>query len=307
MAQPDLTLMSFGDTSRVEDVLGLIEYLTANEASIFNKLGKTSTRDTIHQVQTDTYRTAASAAVAENGDYTMTSRTTPSRVVNIVENIAIPFQVTRTQELVDHHQGTNELTRQTEKALVEWHDAAEYDLIHSTLTSGQSGVAPKMEGILAHISTSDNYTAHNSGTVWSASILKGLMKNNWDVSNGTVSTDVYMSGFLKNLSDDFTNKTGVTNTGANVNQIITVVDVFETGFGKVALHAHRQISLSSDASHRVVGIAPDKCKVAFLENPRIDSGLARSGDYTPRAVVGKLTFECRNKKANWHAYGFDKD
>jgi hypothetical protein len=238
----------------------------------------------------------------------MISRTTPSRVVNIVENIAIPFQVTRTQELIDHYQGTNELTRQTEKALKEWHDAAEYDLLHSTLVSGVSGVAPKMEGILAHISTSSNYTAQNSGTVWSASILKGQMKNNWDVSNGDVATDIYMGSFLKDVTDDFTNKTNVVNQGSvGINQIVTVVDYFETGFGRVAVHKHRIISLSSDASARVLGLRIDKCKIAFLENPRIDTGLARSGDYTPRAVVGKLTFECRNKKASWHAYGYDKD
>jgi len=307
VSQPDATLLTYGDTSRVDDVLGLIEILTAEEASIFNKLQKVGCRDTVHMNQTDTLRTAASAAVAENGDYSMLTRSTPTRTTNLVEVVAIPFRVSRTQQQVEHYQGQNELARQTTKALIEWHDAAEYDLIHGTLTSGQSGVAPKLSGLLEAISRSTNYTAQSSGTVWSASILKGLMKANWDESNGDVATDLYMGSFLKDKTDDFANKTNIVSNGANVNQIISVVDVFESGFGKLAVHAHRRISLSSDASARVLGIRPDKLAIAQLQAPTIQTDLARSGDYDERAVIGKFTLEVRNRTSNFHAYGFDKD
>jgi len=46
---------SYGDASRKEDVMGLIEYLTAKESSIFNMLPKSSASDTIHSTLTDTY------------------------------------------------------------------------------------------------------------------------------------------------------------------------------------------------------------------------------------------------------------
>ena len=88
----DNILRTYGDVSRKEDVLGLIEILTAQETSIFNTLGKTKAIDTIHNTLTDTLDTAASLAVAEAGDYTAKTLTTPSRVLNIVEMVAYPFK-----------------------------------------------------------------------------------------------------------------------------------------------------------------------------------------------------------------------
>jgi hypothetical protein len=300
-------LQSYSDAARKEDVLGLIEILTATETSIFNTLGKTNASDMVHINLTDTLATAASNAVAEEADYTNKTLTTPSRVANLVQIIAYPFSVSRTQQEIDHYHGENELARQTAKALKDWHNSAEYDLIHSTLVSAVSGTAPKMNGILNAISQSTNYTAHNSGTVWSASILKGLMKTCWDNSNGDVATDLYMGSFLKDKTDDFTNKTNITYSSGNEKEVVMAVDVFETGFGRVRVHAHRYVSLGSDATARVLAIRPEKLKVAFLRRPYIDTDLARSGDYDARAVVGKLTLEVRNKVSNWHSTGFDKD
>ena len=267
-------------------------------------LPKSSAKDTIHSVLTDTYRTAASAAVAEDTDYTSVTRTSPSRVTNVIQNIAIPFQVTRTQQLVDHYHGENELARQTAKAMVDWHNAVEYDLVHSTLTSGQSGATPKLSGILEGISTSSNYTAHNSGTAWSASVLKGLQATCWDSCNGAVATDLFMGKVMKDKTDDFTNKSTNVVTGTNIKEVVLAVDVFETGFGKLRVHAHRYVQLSTDATSRVLAMNPDKLGIAFLERPRIDTGLARSGDYDMRAVVGKLTVEYKNKNTGYHSTGF---
>jgi hypothetical protein len=107
------------DASAVEDVLGLIEILTATENSIFNKLGKTTARDMVHHTLTDTRRTASlgGLAVAEVADYTLSANTTPTRVTNHVQIFSLPFGVSRTQQQIEHYHGENELARQTAKAL----------------------------------------------------------------------------------------------------------------------------------------------------------------------------------------------
>ena len=111
-------LLTYGDESRKEDVvLGLIELLTAKEDYFLNNLGSSVATDTVHSTMTDSLRTAASAAVVEEGDYTMLARTTPSRVTNFVEIIAIPFQVSKTQLQLQKWTGKDELARQTTKAL----------------------------------------------------------------------------------------------------------------------------------------------------------------------------------------------
>lgn len=174
------------------------------------------------------------------------------------------------------------------------------------MVSGVSGTAPKMKGLIQAISKSTNTTAQTSGTAWSTSIMKGLMKDNWDNSNGDVATDMYMGSYLKDVTDGFTNKTGIISDGANTKEIINVVDVFETGFGKVRVHKHRYVTISgTDATGRVLAIRPDKLRVAYLERPYIDKDLARSGGYDPRAVVGSMTLEVRNQDSNFWASGYN--
>lgn len=300
----DYILRTYGDQSVKEDVMSLIEILTATETQIFNTLGKTKAIAMTHSNLVDTLQTPASNAVAEGADYSNLLLTTPTRLSNVIEHVAIPFKVTRAQQRVEKYSGENELTRQTTKALKDWGNAAEYDLVRSTLVSGTSGTVPKLEGIITHISKSTNVTAQTSGTVWSASILKGLMKLNLDNSNGDVATDVYMGSSLKNQTDDFTNKSTNVVTGTNVKEIILSVDVFETGLGKVAVHYHRYVQVSGDATGRVLALRPEKHKVAILEETYVDKDLARQGPYDFYAVAGSFTLETRNQDSNWFASGY---
>jgi hypothetical protein len=285
----------------------MIEILTAQEKSIMNMLGKTRAINTIHSTLLDTLDTPASAAVEESADYTAGVLSTPTRLTNLVEVVAKPFKVSRTQQAIEKYSGENELARQTTKALKNFGNSAEFDLVRSTLVSGASGTTPKMEGMIAHISKSTNTTAHNSGTVWSASIMKGLMKDNIDNSNGDVATDIFMGSFLKDKTDDFTNKSTNVVTGTNIREIVNAVEVFETGLGKLAVHYHRYVQQSADATARVLAIRPEKHKVAYLEEPYVDRDLARTGPYDFYAVNGSMTLETRNQDSNFFASGFDKD
>lgn len=304
----DAILRTYGDVSAKEDVvLNAVEILTAKETQIFNMLGKTTAINTIHSYLVDTLMTAGSLAVEESGDYTATANTTPTRLTNIVEIVAKNYKVSRTQRDISHYQGQDELQRQTEKALMDWGNAAEFDLVRSTLTSGVSGTVAKMNGIIAAISKSTNTTVHTSGTAFSASILDGLMKNNWDNSNGDVATDLFVGSFLRNVIDSFTQKTNMVVNSPGASTIVRTVTSYETAFGTVMIHKHRYVQQSSDATGRVLAIRPEKLKIAFLRKPYIDTELARSGDYDNRAIVGKFTLEVHNQDSNWFASGFDKD
>lgn len=303
----DNILRTYGDLSRKNDVSKEIAYLTAKESSIYNMLGKEKVTDTIVQTLTDTYATAASAAVAEGGDYTAKTLTTPTRLTNIVQVIAWNYKVTRTEQEIQQEHGENELARQTKKALVDWANAAEFDLVRSTLTSGVSGTTSKMSGIIEAISKSTNTTAHTSGTAWSASILKGLMQNNWDNSNGDVATDIFMGSFLRSKTDEFSgNRSQTVMIDSSATKLQDVVDVYQTSSGSLRVHTHRYIQQSGDATGRVLAIRPEKLKVGVLRAPYIDTGLSRSGDYDNRAVVGKMTLKVYNQDSNFFASGFLK-
>jgi len=303
----DNILRTYSDESRKEDVLGLVEILTPKENWFVRNLRKGKVTDTIVSTLTDTLETAASGAVNETGDYTAAALTTPSKLTNLVEIVAKPFKVARTQNQIEKYTNENELRRQTTKKLAEWGNSAEFDIVRSTLVSGASGTTPKMSGIIQATSKSSNHTTQSSGTVFSASILKGLMKANWDNSNGNVATDIFMGSFLSDAMDDFTNKSYTVVNGTNEKTIVNSIDLYETGLGKVRKHTHRYIQQSGDATGRILAVNPQYLELGYLQKPFIDTGLARSGDYDFRAIVGKLTLRVRNQDVHWFADGYDKD
>lgn len=297
--------VSYGDVSAREDVvLNAIEILTARETQIMNMLAKAVAIATVHSYLTDTLQTAASGAVTEEGDYTFDALTTPTRLTNLVAIEAKPFRVSRTQQSIAHYHGKNELARQTEKGLMNWANAAEFDVVRSTLVSGASGTAPKMSGLIQAISVAANTTAHTSAVVWNSTILDSLMKNCWDNSNGDVASELFMGSYLRNVTDSFVQKTNMVVNASGATTIVRTVTSYETGFGTLMIRKHRYIQQSTDATGRVLGINPTKLAIAYLEKPYIDTNLARSGDYDPRAVVGKLTVETHNRQSCFFASGF---
>jgi hypothetical protein len=304
----DNILRTYGDQSAKESVvLDAVEILTAREAKIQNMLGRSVAINTVHSAEVDELATAGSLAVAESGDYTASARTTPTRLTNLVQIVVQPFKVSRTQQRIKHYHGENELQRQTNKALMEWSNGWEFDVVRSTLVSGASGTIPKMSGIIEATSKSTNHTTHTSGTPWSASILDGLMEDNWENSNGEVSTDLFMGSILRKNTDAFTQKNNiVVNNPGGQTRIVRTVSTYETAFGTLNIHKHRYIQRTADATGRVLAINPKKIKIAWLEMPYIDTGLARQGNYDFRAVTGQATIEVRNQDSCWFSDGFLK-
>jgi hypothetical protein len=188
---------------------------------------------------------------------------------------------------------------------MEWGNSAEFDLVRSTLVSGASGTVAKMSGIIEACSKSTNHTTHTSGTALVASILDGLMQNQWTNSNGNVATDLFVGAYLRSVIDGFTQKTNVVVNAPGISSIVRTVSTYETAFGTVSIHKHRYIQVSgTDATGRVLAIRPEKLKVAFLKKPFVDKDLARSGDYDFYSVVGKMTLEVHDQNSAFFADGF---
>jgi hypothetical protein len=296
----DAILRSFGDASAKEDVLGLIETLTATENQFLNGLGKTQAIATVHSTLTDTLRTAQSRAVAEGADATLLANSTPSRVTNVVESIAIPFGVTGIQDAIDHYHGQTESVRQTRKALTDWGNAAEFDIVRSTLTSGASGTAATMKGVIGWIAT--NATSQTSGTTFNATQLQNILVDVYNKGNGEQITDVFVGALMKRRISSFT--AGATKFIQAVDKtVVDSIDVYDSDFGRLRVHLHRYVQVSSDATGRVLGVNMDKWKLAYLRRPYIQD-LAVSGDYMKKQVIGDLTVEARNEAVNFFMDGF---
>ena len=301
------TELSYGDVSRKEDVvLNAIEILTAQENQIFNKLGKTTAIDEVHSFLVDVLDTPGTLAYQQGADFNNAALVTPVRLTNIVEEIAKKFAVSKKQEAIEHYHGQNELERQTSKSLMDWSNSAEFDLVRSTLVSGVSGTVAKMNGIIAAISKSTNTTVQTSGTVFSASILDGLMAANWTNSNGDVATDLFVGASVRQTIDTFVQKSNVVVNSPDISTIVRTVTTYATAFGTIDVAVHRYIQQTADATARILAVRPEKLKVAFLTKPMIMTDLAKAGAYDPRAVYGSFTLEVRNQDSNFSASGYLK-
>lgn len=308
MAQTNV-LQTYGDsTIKTDIVLDSIEILSAREDGIFSVLGKTTAISMLHSYSVDTLAAAGTQAVEQGQDFTYLARTTPTLLNNIVEEIAIPVRVTRPQIAVQHYHGQDELTRQLAKGMMEFSNAVEFDLVRSTLVSGASGTVQKMSGIVQAISKSTNTTTQTSGTIFAATILDGLMQNSWQNSNGDVVTDIYLGAIMKRITDNFVQKTNSVMNIPDVRGIVRTVTTYETAFGTVTFHKHRYVNNGTggtlDANGNILGIRPEKLKVAMLIAPTVLDNLTVGGAYMPRAVYGAMTLEVRNQDSNFYATGY---
>lgn len=307
----DEILRTYGDVTIKPDVVALVELLTALESWFLNNLGKTQATGPVLQTQIDTLPTADSLAIEEGTDLSLGAVTTPSFLTNIVQHVARSFGVSDVQRKVAHFNGEDELAYQTMKAAKQLGNGLEVDIVRSTLVSGTSGTKPKMKGIVQAVSKSTNTTAHSSGTTLVASIINGLMKGNWDNSNGATATDMFMGSYLRNVVDGFTQKSN-TLVSVPANEIAINVDVYNTSFGRINVHVHRYVqsslgtsgTLGADATGRILAVRPEYLKIAYL-NPIYMIDLAKVGASDKKAYVADLTVEVKNQDPHFNATGFN--
>lgn len=297
-------LQTYGDASIVRSVQKEIEILTPEENLLMKNLKKSTAKNTVHSWQDDTLDSAGSAATTEFKSFAGDTLSVPTFRTNLVEHVYKAGSITEMQTLVKHESGQNEYSRQVAKKMMDWSNAAEYDLLRSSLVSGISGTTPRMNGVIRTITT--NSTAHTSGTVFSESILVGLLSLTWENSNGEGATDLLVGSILKRKISGFS--TGITRYQPNGEKISgQVVQLYESDFGTVKVHLHRYVQISTDSTARIVGMRMDKYYAAYLEG-----GEAKLTDQAVRAtsrdfvINGYLTLENRNEKCSFFASGFLK-
>ncbi len=296
-------LRTYGDASIVQDVQAEIEILTPTENLLVKGLQKTTAVSEVHQWQDDTLATAGSAAVTQYKAFTPSTLSTPTLRTNLVEQVYQAGSVTEAQMKVQHYSGKNEYARQVTKKMMDYSNSVEFDLLRSSLVSGVSGTVPRMNGVIKTIST--NTTAQTSGTVFSESILVGLLKQTWDNSNGDTSTDLLVGSILKTKISGFT--TGITKyVDRDAKAAGAIVQMYESDFGTVNVHMHRYIQVAgTDATGRILGMNMDKYYVAYLPGGEAQmTEYAKNGTSKDFVINGYMTLENRQEKSSFFASGY---
>lgn len=282
------------DSSVKESVLDMITQVDPTENYLVSNLQRVSANDEFHLVPRDTLRTPTLKAGVEGADPTYDGND-PTRALNVMHIIDVAFDVTDSEAATDRYGSPEDrVAYETEKALKDWGNFAEFALLRSTLITGNNSTARQMEGLKACLTIDTT----QSGVSLDESILNSYLQNVWteganvDLILAPMTLKRRISGFNGNGGSKFYNQ--------DDKRLVTPIEIYESDASSkpVKLVAHRYMQVSGDVNNDIVGIEMDHFATAYLREPRVRP-LAKTGDSERRQVIGEFTLECRNDMAGF--------
>lgn len=288
---------TYDDNAKREDLLDIITNLDYKEFQLMSGLGTSSASNIYHIWLTDTLKSVGHNAYVEGVDASFPDRTDPARLTNVCQVVRVGYDVSDTERAVNTAGFNDRYTYETQKALKEWKQDAEFAIMRGSLVCGSGSGARQLQGIKNWF-TSHNITSQ-SGTSLTEAILNDRFQEVWD--DGTEVNSVYASMYIKRKISGFT--AGSTKfTQSEDKRLYNAVDVYEADAAKmVRLFAHRYVTTASEIAtdnYDVVGINEEMFRIAYLRKPFVRE-LAKTGDSTKGEVVGELTLECLHQDAGF--------
>lgn len=294
-------LLTVNDATMPEDVTDVITNLDYESTPFFSALGESQATNTLHQWLVDTYATSADNAQSEGYSASYTDITAPTRVTNIVQLMNKDVRVSNTEKRVSHYGMGDPYQYQLKKKMIELARDIEKALVAGTRASGDSGVARRLSGAIALITT--NKTTRNSGTSLSETEFNDILQGIYD--NGTdISVDKAFTGAsLKRAISAYT--AGSTKfTDADGKKLYNTVSVYESDFGVVSVHLEREVPTTA-GNKAILAVDSSKWRVAYLTDgrpqhiPQGNNGSAKQG-----LLETELTLEARNEGSSAYRVGY---
>lgn len=285
----------------VEDVTSLITNVDYESTPFYSSLAESQATNTLHQWLVDTYAASADNAQAEGNDLSFTDITPPSRTTNVVQLFQKDVRVSNTEQRVAHYGMSDPYTYQLKKKMKELARDIEKALVAGTRASGSSGVARRLNGAIALITT--NKTARNSGTSLSETEFNDILQGIYD-SGTDISVDKAFTGAaLKRVISGYT--AGTTKfTDVDGKKLVNTVGVYESDFGVVSIHLEREVPTTA-GNKGILMVDSSKWRVAYLTDGRPQHiPLATIGSAKRGMLEGELTLESLNEKSSAYRVGY---
>lgn len=282
------------DASVKESVLDLITQISPTENYFLSNLQRATANDEFHLVPRDTLRTPSLTAAVEGADPTYDGND-PTMLLNMMHIISVGFNVTDSESAIARYGSPEDrIAYETDKALKDWGDFAEFALVRSTIITGNNSTARQMRGLKSSLSL----TTSQSGVSLSETIFNTYLQNVWlqganvDLVAAPIQLKRRISGFNGNGGTKFYNQ--------DDKRLVTPIEIYESDASNkpVKLVAHRYVTVSGDTNYDIVGIEMDHFATAWLREPKVRP-LAKTGDAENRQVIGEFTLEARNQYAGF--------
>lgn len=282
----------YTDTSQREDLLDIITNITPTENPLMSGLPTTSASNVRHEWLEDTLQAVKFNSYIEGVDASY-AVTDPTRSINYCQIVRQGFDVSDTQEAIDHAGFADRYAYEAGKAMKIWKNDAEYSILLNSLNCGSATVARTMKGILNWVVACN--ATNQSGTSLSEARLIQFLERVWGY--GGEVDEIYCGAVLKKRIDGFT-ANSTKNIDSEDKRLVNVVDVYESSFApliKIFLHRYiNQVALTLTIANadNIIGIDSDKYAISYLRKPKMRD-IARTGDSEKGEVVGELTLEDR--------------
>ncbi len=284
-------------TTRPEDVVDLIKNISFATTPFTSMMGDTEAQNTLHEWLRDSYDQSQDNATVEGSDATVVDEAAPVRPNNIVQLFRKTITVSDTQRAIGHYGMDDPYTYFTKKKMVAIAKDMEKAAIAGTRASGNSGVARRMDGAIALITT--NKTALTSGNSLTPTVMNQILAKVYDNGTDEDVTDVFTGSYLKVAISGFTD--GVTKyLDAEKGNYVRRVSVFESDFGTVAYHLSREMPTGG-----MLGVNIDEWKLAWLTGRRTTIvPLGKTGSSTKGLMEGEVTVEALAEASSFYYSGF---
>lgn len=295
-----ITPMDQGKTM-VEDVTDLITNVSYSTTPFYSALAESQATNTLHSWLTDSYATSADNAQIEGNDISFTDATVPSRTANIVQLFQKDIRVSNTEQRVAHYGMSDPYTYQLKKKLVETARDIEKALVAGTTASGSSGVARRLNGAIALITT--NKTARNSGTSLSETEFNDILQGIYDGGTDISVDKAFTGASLKRAISGYT--AGSTKfTPAGGDKLYNTFSVYESDFGVVTVYLEREVPTTA-GNKGILLVDSSKWRVAYLTDGRPQHiPLATIGSAKRGMLEAELTLEALNEASSAYRVGY---
>lgn len=290
-------LITHDDTTRPEDVNPLITNLDYTSTPFINSIGESTALNTLHEWQVDTYDASADNAFIEASSAAVVDLTQPTRSTNVVQLFRKVVSVSDTEAAVNHYGMGDPFVYQTEKKMTEMMRDLEKAAIQGTRASGSSGVARRMDGAIALITT--NKTARTSGTCFTETEFNDIVKGIFDGGTDATVDLVLLPSYLKLVVDRFNTKTTANLDAGDFKQVLRV-ETYVSAFGTHNIAFSREVPSSG-----VMAVDSSKWRKAYLVNrsPQMRA-LGKVGSDTRGMIEAECTIEALNEGSSAYRSGY---
>lgn len=274
----------------------LITNVDYESTPFYSSIGTATAVNTLHEWLVDTYAASADNAAVEGNDITFTDLTQPTRSTNVVQLFQKDVRVSNTEQRVSHYGMRDPYTYQLQKKLTEMARDIEKALVQGTQASGASGVARRLTGAVALITS--NKTARASGTSLSETEFNDIVAGIFDSGTDLNVDKIFVGSYLKRAISGYT--AGSTKfTGAEGKKLYNTVSVYESDFGVHMVHLSREVP-----SGGFLAIDSSKWRVAYLTDGRPQHiPLATVGSAKRGMIEAEVTLEALNEKSSAYRSG----